>query len=82
MKSTKKAYEEFLNGLPMNENEFIMGGKFRERYCNVGKYGTSLRKYDPGAFEVGYRDHILDIFGKESIIKVCEAFNVQYIPLN
>ena len=26
--------------------------------------------------------HILDIFGKESIIKVCEAFNVQYIPLN
>lgn len=46
MKSTKKAYEEFLNGLPMNEDEFIMGGKFRERYCNVGKYGTSLRKYD------------------------------------
>ena len=38
MKSTKKAYEEFLNGLPMNEDEFIMGGKFRERYCNVGKY--------------------------------------------
>ena len=26
--------------------------------------------------------NILDIFGKESIIKVCEAFNVQYIPLN
>ena len=56
MKSTKKAYEEFLNGLPMNEDEFIMGGKFRERYCNVGKYGTCLRKYDPGAFEVGYRE--------------------------
>lgn len=55
MKSTKKAYEEFLNGLPMNEDEFIMGGKFRERYCNVGKYGTCLRKYDPVAFEVGYR---------------------------
>ena len=30
MKSTKKAYEEFLNGLPMNEDKFIMGGKFRE----------------------------------------------------
>lgn len=56
MKSTKKAYEEFLNGLPMNEDEFIMGGKFRERYCNVGKYGTCLRKYDPVAFEVGYRE--------------------------
>ena len=56
MKSTKKAYEEFLNGLPMNEDEFIMGGKFRERYCNVGKYGTCLRKYDPAAFEVGYRE--------------------------
>ena len=23
-----------------------------------------------------------NIFGKESIIKVCEAFNVQYKPLN
>ena len=56
MKSTKKAYEEFLNELPMNEDKFIMGGKFRERYCNVGKYGTCLRKYDPVAFEVGYRE--------------------------
>lgn len=56
MKSTKKAYEEFLNGLPMNEDKFIMGGKFREWYCNVGKYGTCLRKYDPVAFEVGYRE--------------------------
>ena len=56
MKSTKKAYEEFLNGLPMNEDEFIMGGKFRERYCNVGKDESCLQKYDPGAFEVGYRE--------------------------
>ena len=33
------------------------------------------------SFELG-NIHILDIFGKESIIKVCEAFDVQYIPLN
>ena len=33
------------------------------------------------SFELG-NIHILDILGKESIIKVCEAFNVQYIPLN
>lgn len=33
------------------------------------------------SFELG-NIHILDIFGKENIIKVCEAFNVQYIPLN
>ena len=87
MKSTKKAYEEFLNGLPMNEDEFIMGGKFRERYCNVGKYGTvyenMIRVHLKLDIENGKKKiNILDIFGKESIIKVCEAFNVQFIPLN
>ena len=53
MKKTKKEYEKYLNeiGLSLDEDHFIIGGKKRN-----GKYGTMLRKHDPIAFEVGFRD--------------------------
>lgn len=52
-KYTRKAYEEYLNELgdSICEEAFIMGGKKRH-----GKYGTAQRKYDPTAFEVGFKE--------------------------
>ena len=46
-------------------------------------YSLSIFSYSEKteSFELG-NIHILDIFGKENIIKVFEAFNVQYMPLN
>ena len=46
-------------------------------------YSLSIFSYSEKteSFELG-NIHILDIFGKENIIKVYEAFNVQFIPLN
>lgn len=51
---TKKDYTEFLNeiGESFSEENFIIGGKLRRM-----KYGDALRKYDPIAFSVGYRDY-------------------------
>ena len=53
MKTTKKAYEKYLNevGECLPEEDFIIGGKYRRM-----KYGTAMRKYDPIRFEVGYRE--------------------------
>lgn len=52
MKKTKKNYEEYLNGLGYEDTEkMIIGGKMRR-----GKFGTMMRKHDPIAFEVGYRE--------------------------
>ncbi len=55
VRKTKKRYEALLNGLGecANEEDFIMGGKMRR-----GKYGTMQRKYDPIAFEVGYKEYV------------------------
>lgn len=52
---TKKEYEQYLNeiGECLSEEQFIIGGKFRRM-----EYGTALRKYDPIAFEIGYREYI------------------------
>ena len=52
-KLTRKAYEEYLNetGESLSEDEFIIAGKQR-----TGKYGGLIRKHDPIAFEVGYRE--------------------------
>lgn len=55
MKITKKQYQQYLNeiGESLSDEEFIIGGKFRNT-----KYGNALRKYDPIAFEVGYREQV------------------------
>lgn len=52
---TRKEYQEFLNelGYCLSEDNFIIGGKYRK-----GKYGDMLRKYDPIAFEVGYKEEV------------------------
>ena len=51
---TKKDYTEFLNeiGECLPESKFIIAGKKRRM-----KYGDALRKYDPIAFSVGYREY-------------------------
>ncbi len=54
---TKKHYTEYLNrvGGSLDEDEFIIGGKFRRGYY-PNRYGEALRRYDPIAFEVGYNE--------------------------
>lgn len=54
-KKTKKAYVDYLNNLSFSYNECWIGGKniFHDNRC---KYGSYLRKHDPIAFEVGYRE--------------------------
>lgn len=55
MKITKKQFEQYLNEVVecLPEEDFIIGGKYRRM-----KYGTAMRKYDPIAFEVGYKDYV------------------------
>ena len=59
MEITRKQYQQYLNeiGESLSDEEFVIGGKFRKRYCNT-KYGNALRKYDSIAFEVGYREYV------------------------
>ena len=53
MKKTKKQYVEYLNeiGFSISPDNFIMKGKQR-----FGLYGYLLRKYDPIAFEIGFKE--------------------------
>jgi len=59
-KKTKKQYENFLNSVspPQGSEEWIIGGVIRMAYMWKKQYGTALRKYDPIAFEVGYREFL------------------------
>ena len=52
---TRKAFELYLDeiGLSLSSAEWIIGGK--DRSCSR-YYGRMLRKYDPVAFEVGYKE--------------------------
>lgn len=52
---TKKAFESYLDeiGLSLSSEKWIIGGKDRSRSQH---YGRMLRKYDPVAFEVGYKE--------------------------
>lgn len=56
MKKTRKNYENWLNSIAPNfdSDEWIIGGKNR----NKMQYGAALRKYDPIAFEVGFREFL------------------------
>jgi hypothetical protein len=58
MKKTKKEYEEYLNGLspPHGSEKWIIGGTIRMLYMWKNKYGSAIRKYDPIAFTVGFRE--------------------------
>lgn len=60
MKLTKKAYEEYLNGLSPEQGsqEWIIGGVIRMAYMWKKQYGTAIRKYDPIGFEVGYNEWV------------------------
>lgn len=56
-RKTKQGYEEWLNEMSstVDEGAWVMGGVVRIYHKSRGQYGTALRKYDPIAFEVGYR---------------------------
>lgn len=60
MKYTKKDYEDYLNRLGdegcLPEESFIIGGKLRRM-----RYGSALRKYDPIAFEVSFKQDFPDV---------------------
>ena len=53
MKKTRANYKEYLDEIApeVESDEWIIGGKRRR-----GSYGNALRKHDPIAFEVGYRE--------------------------
>lgn len=55
---TQKAFEKYLNDLSydMSEDDYIIGGKMRHSYRDKRRYGSALRKYDPIAFQVGYKE--------------------------
>lgn len=54
---TRKEFEKILNdNSPEPESEeWIIGGK--NRYCNRNNYGTMLKRYDPIAFNIAYREY-------------------------
>ena len=56
MKTTRKEFEAYLNGMSPDKGseEWIIGGK--DRYRGRANYGTMLKRYDPIAFECGYRE--------------------------
>ena len=58
MRLTKKAHEQSLNELYDAETAMDIGAYMpkAKRLLSQGKYGTALRKYDPIAFEMSYRD--------------------------
>lgn len=63
--------------IKMNSNiKYIIRRKKDGLELSIFSYSEKTESFELGNI------HILDIFGKESIIKVCEAFDVQYIPLN
>lgn len=59
-KTTKKDYEEYLNELYTPEKAWeIACYMYKRNMRYVMRYGTVLRKKDPIAFEVGYREYCL-----------------------
>jgi hypothetical protein len=61
--NTKQEYELYLNEVgewyDYESDEWIIGGE--NRYDSTrGKYGVALRKFDPNAFMVGYREWLLE----------------------
>ena len=58
MRHTKKSYEEHLNenSPQQGSDQWIIGGAIRIAHMWQNKYGTSIRKYDPIGFELGYNE--------------------------
>ncbi len=57
---TKKDYEKHLNECSpaQGSEEWIIGGTIRMAYMWKQQYGAAIRKHDPIAFEVGYREFV------------------------
>jgi len=52
---TRKDYENYLNEMSVSYDMCWFGGK-NYFYDGRAKYGSSMRKHDPIAFEVGFND--------------------------
>lgn len=59
MKKTKKSYEEYLNDLPIPEEDKRSNGGL---IPDNSKYGSWIRKNDPIQFEVAYSEWRPDKF--------------------
>ena len=59
MKLSSKNYEQYLNeiGAALDEEEFIIGGKFRAVYY-PNRYGKALKKHDPMAYNTGFNEWV------------------------
>jgi len=57
MHLTKKAYEDYLNEIEVPEDDRVNSGGRIPDHC---AYGSWLRRNDPIAFRVGYREWTLD----------------------
>lgn len=60
-RKNKKDYEEYLNDMFRGQDLYDDGrGKYSymnsKKLLRAGKMGTALRKHDPVAFEVGFRE--------------------------
>ena len=57
-KITRKQYEFYLdnNAPPQGDERWIIGGVIRMAAMWQNKYGATIRKHDPIAFEVGYQE--------------------------
>ena len=60
---TKIRYVEHLNqnAPEQGDEQWIIGGKIRMYHMWRQHYGQAIRKYDPIAFEVGYREWERDV---------------------
>lgn len=58
-KVTAKDFEIFLNenSPEWESDEWIIGGVLQTYFRAGGAYGTALRKYDPIAFNVGFKEY-------------------------
>lgn len=57
MRITRKEYEEYLNGLYDPWEAWKKGQyMYKNNQGYIMKYGSTLRRKDPTAFEVGFRE--------------------------
>ena len=54
IKPTKKDFEEYLNDIDANEDDYVMNGKMHHGLYYKNKYGTCLRINSPVEFEKAF----------------------------
>lgn len=61
MKGTRKEYVEYLNSFSPDKGSelWIIGGK--NRYNGRDNWGLMLKRHDPIAFDIGYKEWLSEI---------------------